>query len=237
MLKDMRAAHDPDATLVPMSNVTEAGVQAVKDAACDVLLQARVDRRRAAAGGSRLRDKLTRLVATPGRRGAKATGISDGAADGRRRGPRAEHPRVRLSGAKGEEIGETRGPGRAGRGSIGARRSGSERRRPRLYYRCGSTSRTRGPASEADCERRGGGASRDRETASNDGTGTHVGGRRPRRLQRRNVARVHRPAATATSSPRISSPKSWTAKTCSTSSTRMSSRCWTSSTKRISCLG
>ena len=36
MLKDMCAAHDPDAVLVPMSNVTEAGVQAVKDAACDL---------------------------------------------------------------------------------------------------------------------------------------------------------------------------------------------------------
>ena len=79
MLKDMCAAHDPDAVLVPMSNVTESGVQAVKDAACDVLLQARVDRRRAAAGGSRLRDKLTRLVATPAdaaqRRPALATAL------------------------------------------------------------------------------------------------------------------------------------------------------------------
>ena len=87
MLKDMCAAHDPDAVLVPMSNVTEAGVQAVKDAACDVLLQARVDRRRAAAGGSRLRDKLTRLVATPAdaaqRRPALATALPMGADEDR----------------------------------------------------------------------------------------------------------------------------------------------------------
>ena len=81
----------------------------MKDAACDVLLQARVDRRRAAAGGSRLRDKLTRLGGHARGRGATEARISDGFADGRRRGSRAEHPRVRLSGAKGEEIGETRG--------------------------------------------------------------------------------------------------------------------------------
>ena len=59
-------------------------------------------------------------------------------------------------------------------------------------YGCGSTSRTRGPASEADCERRGGGASRDRETAENDGTGTH-GREEALASTRRNVARVHRP--------------------------------------------
>lgn len=87
LLQDMCSAHEPHAVLVPMSNVTEAGVQAVKDAACDVLLQARVDRRRAAQGGARLRDKLTRLVATPAdaatRRPALATALPVGASEDR----------------------------------------------------------------------------------------------------------------------------------------------------------
>lgn len=69
LLESMRSAHrtngasaNEEAMLVEMSNVTEDGVTQVKNAACELLLAARVERRRAHQGGERVREKLGRLV-------------------------------------------------------------------------------------------------------------------------------------------------------------------------------
>lgn len=69
MLDEMCAAHatngpegDQQAKLIEMSNVTEAGIAAVKNLACELLLAARVEKRRAHLGGARIRDKLNRLA-------------------------------------------------------------------------------------------------------------------------------------------------------------------------------
>lgn len=81
VLDEMCAAHttngpegDQQAKLVEMSNVTEAGIAAVKNLACELLLAARVERRRAHLGGARIRDKLNRLaVVAPRVQGAAVT--------------------------------------------------------------------------------------------------------------------------------------------------------------------
>mmetsp|Transcript_6713 Transcript_6713/g.23541 ORF Transcript_6713/g.23541 Transcript_6713/m.23541 type:complete len:675 (-) Transcript_6713:86-2110(-) len=73
LLEAMRLAHrtngagaNETAKIIEMSNVTETGVSDVKNAACELLLAARVEKRRAHQGGERVRDKLNRLVvATP----------------------------------------------------------------------------------------------------------------------------------------------------------------------------
>lgn len=79
LLDGMCAAHatngpdaDQRAPLVEMSNVTEAGVSAVKNMACDLLLAARVEKRKAHQGGARIRDKLNQLVVTQPRRATAA---------------------------------------------------------------------------------------------------------------------------------------------------------------------
>ncbi|KAJ8603721.1 hypothetical protein CTAYLR_000218 [Chrysophaeum taylorii] len=71
LLDDMCAAHasngpdsDQRAPLIEMSNVTETGITDVKNLACELLLSVRVEKRRSAQGGGRVRDKLNRLVVT-----------------------------------------------------------------------------------------------------------------------------------------------------------------------------
>lgn len=69
LLDEMCQAHatngpdaDQNARIVEMSNVTETGVSDVKNVACELLLAARVEKRKAHQGGARIRDKLNRLV-------------------------------------------------------------------------------------------------------------------------------------------------------------------------------
>ena len=91
LLTKMCAAHrtngagaDEPALMIEMSNLTETGVTEVKNLACDLLLAARVERRRAAHGGQRVRDKLNRLVvaAPPRRDSRKASALPSGGGGG-----------------------------------------------------------------------------------------------------------------------------------------------------------
>lgn len=86
LLDDMCAAHDTNgpesderAKIVEMSNVTESGVNDVKNLACELLLAARVEKRRAQQGGARVKDKMHRLVvAQPVRPSTALPASSDG---------------------------------------------------------------------------------------------------------------------------------------------------------------
>eukprot|EP00633_Aureoumbra_lagunensis_P003471 CAMPEP_0197301316 /NCGR_PEP_ID=MMETSP0890-20130614/50330_1 /TAXON_ID=44058 ORGANISM="Aureoumbra lagunensis, Strain CCMP1510" /NCGR_SAMPLE_ID=MMETSP0890 /ASSEMBLY_ACC=CAM_ASM_000533 /LENGTH=582 /DNA_ID=CAMNT_0042780601 /DNA_START=459 /DNA_END=2204 /DNA_ORIENTATION=- len=66
LLKNMCTAHtnhdQQHAPLIEMSNITETGVTQVKDTACDLLLAARVDKRKSFAAGARVRDQMQRIV-------------------------------------------------------------------------------------------------------------------------------------------------------------------------------